>query len=269
MNSGQHISQEDMALQAMHALPFEEAVVTATHVAECAECRAELAELLGDLAWLSLSVEQRPVPLGSRERFLHRLHAPNPEAKAPPPVPIAAAHTGSTAAIWLGWLAAAAMALLAVSLAVRVNQLKQKLHTQTENIATMAGESAQARQVFELLHAPAAQHVLLTAAKVKSEPSGRAIYLADRGALFFQGSGLKPLTKDWTYELWLIPANGGAPIPAGLFCPDATGSAEVVLPPLPKGVAAKAFGVTVEKAEGSATPTAPILLAGTAANPGE
>jgi anti-sigma-K factor RskA len=72
------------------------------------------------------------------------------------------------------------------------------------------------------------------------------------------------LTQEWTYELWVIPANGNAPIPAGLFRPDATGSASVVLPELPSGVQAKAFGVTVERAEGSQKPTLPIILSGSA-----
>jgi len=43
----------------------------------------------------------------------------------------------------------------------------------------------------------------------------------------------------------------------------------VVMPELPKGVPAKAFGVTIEKASGSDTPTAPILLAGAAPTAGE
>ena len=42
------------------------------------------------------------------------------------------------------------------------------------------------------------------------------------------------------------------------------GSASLVLPPLPVGVEAKAFGVTIERAEGAATPTLPIILAGAA-----
>jgi anti-sigma-K factor RskA len=62
--------------------------------------------------------------------------------------------------------------------------------------------------------------------------------------------------------LWLIPANGQAPIPAGLFRPDASGSASLVLPPLPKDVDAKAFGVTIEDARGATTPTLPIVLSG-------
>jgi anti-sigma-K factor RskA len=34
------------------------------------------------------------------------------------------------------------------------------------------------------------------------------------------------------------------------------------MPPLPKGVEAKAFGVTVEDEGGSSTPTLPIIMAG-------
>ena len=64
------------------------------------------------------------------------------------------------------------------------------------------------------------------------------------------------------YELWLIPADGHAPIPAGTFKPDAQGYASVILPQLPKGVVAGQFGVTVEQEGGSSTPTLPILLAG-------
>ena len=42
----------------------------------------------------------------------------------------------------------------------------------------------------------------------------------------------------------------------------------VVPPPIPRGVKSKAFGVTLENAEGSKTPTAPILLAGLFRRPG-
>ncbi len=72
-----------------------------------------------------------------------------------------------------------------------------------------------------------------------------------------------------TYELWVIPANGSAPIPAGLFRPDAAGNGSVVLPQIPLGVSAKAFGVTLEDAAGSKVPTAPILLVGTVPASGE
>ena len=56
--------------------------------------------------------------------------------------------------------------------------------------------------------------------------------------------------------------SGKAPVPAGTFQPDQTGYASVVLPTLPPGIAAKAFGVTIENAGGATSPTLPIILAG-------
>jgi anti-sigma-K factor RskA len=71
-----------------------------------------------------------------------------------------------------------------------------------------------------------------------------------------------PLQPYKTYELWLIPADGRDPIPAGTFKPDDHGNASLMLPELPRGVTAKAFGVTIEDDGGAQTPTMPIILAG-------
>ena len=73
-------------------------------------------------------------------------------------------------------------------------------------------------------------------------------------------SGSVPICKN-SYELWLIPTSG-APIPAGVFKPDAHGSATVINPPLPAGVEAKAFAMTIEPEQGSSTPTMPIVMMG-------
>jgi anti-sigma-K factor RskA len=108
----------------------------------------------------------------------------------------------------------------------------------------------------------------LTTGKTPPAPSARAVYLASRGALVLQASNMQPLPENKTYELWVIPTSG-APVPAGLFRPDSTGSASVVLPAIPRGVQAKAFGITIENAGGAATPTAPIILSGAAPATGE
>jgi anti-sigma-K factor RskA len=105
--------------------------------------------------------------------------------------------------------------------------------------------------------------VTLTKGKTAPVPQGRATYVASKGSLIFLANNLEPLKPGKTYELWLIPAEaGGSPIPAGTFRPDERGNASVIMPPLPKGVEAKAFGVTVEDEGGAATPTQPIILAG-------
>jgi anti-sigma-K factor RskA len=72
---------------------------------------------------------------------------------------------------------------------------------------------------------------------------------------------LRPLPAEKAYELWLIPTQG-APIPAGVFKPDAHGGAMVINPPLPAGVEAKTFAITIEPEKGSATPTKPIVMVG-------
>ncbi len=61
------------------------------------------------------------------------------------------------------------------------------------------------------------------------------------------------------YELWMIPTDG-APVSQGFFKPDAHGSGTVINRPLPAGVEAKAFAMTVELEDGSSVPTMPILM---------
>jgi anti-sigma-K factor RskA len=99
------------------------------------------------------------------------------------------------------------------------------------------------------LIAPDAQRITLAAAKTPPQPQGKAIYQRKNSNLIFLASNLPPLPADKIYELWLIPTQG-APIAAGLFKPDAKGDAVVVNPPLPAGVEAKTFAVTLEPVEG-------------------
>ena len=104
-----------------------------------------------------------------------------------------------------------------------------------------------------------------TAETKPGTPSATALaaYLADKGALVFVATHMEPTPYGKTYELWLMPADGRSPMPVTTFKPDAHGSASVVMPQLPKGIAAKGFGVTIENDGGSETPALPIVLAGT------
>src|SRR5271154_3528398 len=91
-----------------------------------------------------------------------------------------------------------------------------------------------------------ATKIELVAVGNKPQPRGKAIYQRRNRNLIFFASNLPPLPAEKVYALWLFPANGGAPIAAGLFKPDARGSATVVNPPLPAGGQAKNFAVTLE-----------------------
>jgi hypothetical protein len=265
MTDRRHIPQEDLTLYAMQTLSEKESAAIRTHLATCALCRDELAELSGDLALVALSVEQHPVPEGARQRFLDRVAASSPAATTTvQPGPWMREQQARSPFAWLPWAAVAALVITVVSLSVRIHSLHEQMREQSSAMEQLLSKTSHAQQVLEVLTAPSAQRAILTAGKAPIAPTGRAVYLADRGALVFQANNLEPLPQNKTYELWVVPANGPAPIPAGLFRPDATGTADVVLPPLPRGVPAKAFAITIENAEGSATPTAPIILSGAA-----
>jgi len=264
MNGGAHLSQEDLALYTMQSLRGEELEAVRVHLTACPECREELRLIEGDLAALAMSVDQQAVPDGARQRFMSQIGddagAASHGTQIAAPVPIQA--KPAIKMTWVPWALAAALAIAAAGLGMKVNTLRQQLHKQTVLLARTTEENVHSQRVLNLLRAPSAQRVMLTAAKTKVEPTGQAIYLAERGELLFQGNHLKSLPEDKAYELWVIPANGSAPIPAGVFRPDKSGDASVVMPPLPPGVPAKAFGVTIERAEGSGIPTSPIILSG-------
>ncbi len=272
-----HISDEDLVLYSMQSLSMGESSAVALHLEQCRECAGQLAELAGDLALLSLGVEQHPLPEGARARFMSRVAA-EPQAihAAAPPAPVTASPVATERVLhevkprrnWfpilLPWAAAFAMLALAGYLGNQNQQLNQLLDSDKGEIARLSVSSARANEVLEALSSAAATRVTLTEGKGQPAPTGRASYLAAKGALVFVGSNLRPVPAGKTYELWVIPADGKPPIPAGLFRPDEHGSASVVLPAMPEGIPAKAFGVTIEDAEGSPTPTMPIVLAGAA-----
>jgi anti-sigma factor RsiW len=275
-----HIPDEDLVPYTMQSLSAGETSSVALHLEECPECARQLAEVSGDLALLSLSVDQQPLPEGTRNRFMSRIaaepqsvtaiHAAAPVAMpltAEPP-PARVIHELKPRRNWLPilvpWAAAFAMLALAGYLGNQNQRLNQLLNGDKGQIAQLSAEAEHAQEVLDTLTSPAAKQVTLTEGKGAPQPTGRTSYLADKGALVFAGNNLKPIPGGKTYELWVIPADGKAPIPAGLFRPDEHGSASVVLPKLPEGVPAKAFGVTIENAAGSATPTMPIVLSGAA-----
>ena len=75
MTGNGHNTQEELASYAMQSLPLEESASIRAHLQSCAPCRAELAEVSGDLALLGIAVEQHPLPEGARDRFLKRIAA--------------------------------------------------------------------------------------------------------------------------------------------------------------------------------------------------
>ena len=243
---------EDLALYALGALQGEERVSLEKHLEGCAGCRRELEQLRGDMALMALSTSGPTPPRRARQRLL--------EAVAREPRR-AGAHARRVWWTLVPWVAAAALAAGLVALWLQNSDLQRRVAGLQHQSAQQLAELQRAREVVSTLNATDAMRVTLVAAKTPPQPQGRAIYVRDRSSLIFLASNLQPLPAQKAYELWLIPTSG-APIPAGVFKPDAHGSATVVNPPLPPGVQAKAFAITVEPDGGSSAPTLPIVMFG-------
>jgi anti-sigma-K factor RskA len=243
---------EDLALHSLGVLEGEERVALEQHLEGCAGCRRELEQLRGDMALMALSTAGPVPPRRARQRLLESV-AREPRRAGTP------ARRGWWTVV--PWVAAAALAVGLVVLWLQNSDLQRRVAgLQSESVQQQA-ELARAREVVSTLTATDAMRVTLVAAKTPPQPQGKAIYVRDRSSLIFLASNFPRLPAQKAYELWLIPISG-APIPAGVFKPDAHGSATVINPPLPAGVQAKAFAITVEPEIGSASPTMPIVMIG-------
>ena len=278
----QHIPEDDLALFALALMPPEEAAYTLAHLKHCDQCRGLVANMQGDLAGYALSAEFHDPPAQARSRLLDavaqekKMHVAPPAAEpvlAPrssnlldrEPRAAAASRGGLGFFGWAGWaLAACAIGFAGWQFHEGLD-LRERLAEQTAATEQVHTESARAQRVLHALTDPTAMQVALRLpanASTPPKPEGHASYNAGRGELIFVATHLQSLQPNKTYELWILPeAKGAAPVPAGLFKPDANGNASVVLPQLPANVAAKGFGVTVEADGGSPAPTLPIVLA--------
>ncbi len=298
MSEQRRITSEDLALFAMQLLSKEEAAEVAAYVAQSSDARRELAEIQGDLAIYAHSVDLHSPPAQVRERLMKQVAREKKTVPIDRPivaetraaetvVPPGTIFTESGAIVpsyvteeiapkrgiasrvvpWVGWALAAGLALTAGKLYYEREAMREAMRgamtAQASTIDRLTADVAAARQVMDAMTDSSAMRVTLTKGKTAPAPQGKATYVASKGALIFLASNLEQLQPGKTYELWLIPAAaGGSPIPAGTFRPDEHGNASVIMPPLPKGVEAKAFGVTVEDEGGATAPTPPIILAG-------
>jgi anti-sigma-K factor RskA len=249
--NGHQPYEEDLALYALGALQSDDRVALEKHLDSCAECRRELEQLRGDMALLAWSAAGAKPPARSRERLMKSVSREPRTVEAP-----------SHRSWWLlaPWFAVVVLVGVAVFFWIRNDDFQKRITRIQQDFAAKEAQLEEAREIVATLTNKDAQRVTLVAAKTPPQPQGKAIYVRDRGRLIFIASDFPQLPPQRAYELWLIP-KAGSPIPAGVFKPDAHGSATIVNPPLPMGTEAKAFAITVEPDSGSSAPTStPIML---------
>ena len=194
---------------ALGAVDTEEAATVRAHLATCAECQAEIAELWLAVDSLPDMIEPMEPPPALRDRIATAIAAaaasplPAPSASpAPEPMPAIAPAPPATepirkpASFWsraTPWAAAAAILLL-LSAGLLVWNLRLR-----EQIAT----------------APVAETIALAPTDVAPEARGEVTYLPQDDLFMLEVRDLPPLEPDQVYEVWLIGADG--PEPAGIF----------------------------------------------------
>jgi len=242
---------DDLALYALGTLEGDERESLERHLQECASCRRELEKVRGDTALLALTTSGPKPPARARHRLVAAI------AKEPR----RAARRSKPWWALVPSFAAAALAAIAVFFWMQNSRLQRDLSNLQAQSAQQRNELQRAHDVVATLTATDAMTVTLVASKTPPQPQGKVMYVKDRGSLIFLASNMPTPPSQMAYELWLIPMKG-APMPAGMFTPNAHGSAMVINPPLPPGMEAKAFAVTVEPEAGSSTPTMPIVMSG-------
>jgi len=256
---------EDLALYALNALEGDERAILEKHLATCAECRLELEQLRGDGALLALSTMGPKPPARARQRLLDAVAkevAPTLSQKvrkdgAPSVIAPRRSWWGA-----LGWAATAAVIVFAASVWKENSALRRDLASWRSAASQEQLELESVQKVARAITDPEVERFTVVAMKTPPQPQGKAFYLRNRSSLVFVANNMPSLPPQKAYELWLIPAQG-APVPAGVFKPNAHGSATVVNPPLPAGMEAKAFAITVESEAGATAPTMPIVMMGT------
>jgi len=246
---------EDLALYALGALEGPEKEALEQHLEVCSPCQSELEQLQSDATLFALSTIG-PIPRSRMRKRLLRAIAREGRA----PVTVAKRFT------W--WLlvpygVSAALIVAAAFLWNESRSLNRTLANLEQRHSEMESQLRAAQDLVNTLTSPESKHFTLAPVKALPQPQGKAYYLSSSGHLIFLANNLAPLPPNKVYELWLIPS-AGSPIPAGLFQPDSRGTATVVNPPLPNGIEAKAFAITIEPAGGSPAPTSPPIMLGAA-----
>jgi len=245
---------EDLALYALGALGGAERQTLEKHLDGCASCRLELELLRGDGSLLALTTAGPKPPARAKQRLMSAI-ANEPRLPSPKAASLSERRQRSwwPAFGWpaLRWVAVVALALVCIGLLRQHTALRQNAASLRAQFTDQGSKLEQANQVVATLLDPETTKIELVAVGNEPQPRGKAIYQRRNRNLIFFASNLPPLPAEKIYELWLFPANGGAPIAAGLFKPDARGSATVVNPPLPEGIEAKNFVVTLEPESGS------------------
>jgi hypothetical protein len=273
---GHDAARNLLAMAALDALSPSERRMLDAHLALCAECTRELAEMRDSVASIGAALPARPLApeRGSliRARLMGRavgdravvtpIRKPAPAASQSSP---ARPFTSSRSPYWM-WLAAATFVLAAGAMAygakehaAHVQLLAATSSYDSENAALKKRLSDQQAMIGEL-SGPGVK-VIDAAATSAREPYARMFWNQPMNRWTFVAYNLPPMSPGHTYQLWLVMKDKKK-VSAGMFEPTPTGSAMLQATYAVSGDSLAAIAVTTEPMGGSAQPTTTPFLIG-------
>jgi anti-sigma-K factor RskA len=251
-----------------------------THVRECDVCAADLRELTVVMEGLAHAPDPVTPPPALRQRVLSALASQPQERPLKPadarvvtlPPRGAVIHRG----FHPGWLAAAAVVILALgsalyftnaSRSLLVEDLQEAQGTSAEAQATATQlrlqlnlSRAQADLVVSILTATDMRPIAMAGRENATGSAARAFWSPTRG-LLIAADNLPMPPPGRIYQVWVI--GGGMPVSAGLLGEQGAGRGMLIVPP-PAGVApgTVTVAVTDEPPGGLPAPSGSIRLAG-------
>jgi anti-sigma-K factor RskA len=218
---------------AVDALSADEQAEFERHLEDCDACRQEVRELRETGARLAVGVAQEP-PAALREHVLAEIagvrQLPPVVTGADTPVPLVRSRRWSRTMLGV----AAALVAAVLGLSVVVVQLRAQLDETRQQAQTLAA----------VVNAPDATSVGSAQGRlVVSRSAGKAVYFA---------GDLPPKPDDKAYQLWFMSPEATRSAAVLAERPDRTEPVLLTLTP-----DADQFGITIEPAGGSPSPTSP------------
>ena len=283
--------KEMLAEHALGALDEAEARALETHLATCAECRAELAQWLDTTVALAYSAPRVEPSPQLRSRLLENVRAEKQESTSPAtkrregaPIDVVSKTKQAPAATnvipmpqrprtrWntmqrFGALAAslafAAFIITLVALWNRNRSMQAEVAQLSRDLQTTQQQLKREREISEMFTAPDTRVATLTGTEMAPRAQARLAYNKSGSAMMIV-DGLPPAPAGKDYQIWFIA--DGKPVPGGVFKPDNAGHVEMHDQVPLQARSAAAFAITLEPQGGTPAPTGQKYLLSTASS---
>lgn len=233
--------KEMLPAHALSALDASDAQALNQHLAECAECRQDLANWEKTASALALDARPMAPSPDVRQRIMNAVRDEK-DARVVPFTP--ARRNVWTAFGSLGAIAAVVLFIALIAGVIVLWQQNRALRRENELVRLLTEPGSRVTELKGTAQASAAT------AKLAYDKNGRALLVAN---------GLPPAPTGKEYQLWFI-VGSNAPLPGKSFAPDNTGRGTLRDNVPQQALDSAIFAITLEPAGGVSAPTGEIYL---------